>query len=224
MAVFAIVSIGSLAFVLSYSAHAQTSATTVTPAPEVVQVNADGSALIRGTVASTGAGSITINSWGGAWTIRTSNGNANVVPAGSGGASDMSALSVGDFVGAEGTVATDQPWTMDATVVRDWTTNPIVSVNTAPSGPLPPLTTPPLIKNPSMTVSGVVSNANNGTFTLTNANGNAYTVSTGSNAFMLNSNGDSLNSGDIQNGDAVTVTGVNTGGSVAAVTLSDMSR
>jgi hypothetical protein len=93
------------------------------PAPMVIDIDDAGNALIRGTVQSTGSDSITITTWGGTWTIQTDDGDS-VVPAGTTGTDDLSAIRVGDFVGAEGTVSTGNAMTLDARFVRDWTTNP----------------------------------------------------------------------------------------------------
>jgi hypothetical protein len=94
-----------------------------TPAPMVVDIDSAGNILIRGVVASAGTDSITVTSWGGTWTIQTDS-TSSVIPNGTGGMSDLSAISVGDFVGVDGTVSQDTSMTVDAQLVRDWTTNP----------------------------------------------------------------------------------------------------
>lgn len=94
-----------------------------TPAPVVVDIASDGTALIRGTVTQANADSLTVDTWGGTWTLRM-NDDGTVIPAGSGGARDASAIQVGHFVGAEGRVSQDGDFTIDASFVRDWTTDP----------------------------------------------------------------------------------------------------
>lgn len=93
------------------------------PAPMVVDIDNAGNALVRGVVQSAGADSITLTSWGGTWTVQMAEGGS-VVPAGTGGTGDLSSIPVGDFVGVDGTVTADQTMTVNATFVRDWTTDP----------------------------------------------------------------------------------------------------
>lgn len=96
-----------------------------TPAPMVVSIENSGNALIRGVVQSVSAEKVTIATWGGVWTIRSAGeGATTVLPAGPSGTSDLSLIAVGHFVGAEGIIATDEPATITAAFVRDWTTNP----------------------------------------------------------------------------------------------------
>jgi len=89
-----------------------------TPAPMILNVEANGHVVIRGTVASASANTITINSWGGLWTIRVT-GASSII-----GAANLGSIPVGNFVGVDGFLAQNQAYTVDATVVRDWTTSP----------------------------------------------------------------------------------------------------
>lgn len=94
------------------------------PAPSVVEIDATGNVLIRGVVESVDTHTLTITSWGGTWTILTG-GNTSIIPQPtSGTAGDISQVSVGDFVGIEGVMATDQSVTAYAALIRNWTTNP----------------------------------------------------------------------------------------------------
>ncbi|HWB34077.1 MAG TPA: hypothetical protein VG753_02045 [Candidatus Paceibacterota bacterium] len=88
----------------------------------VVQVAADGSALVRGTVAAVGTNSATINTWGGVWVIQISGASTVIPPYATSGT--LAGLRVGDFVGAEGYVEQSAPNLLDASIVRDWTTSP----------------------------------------------------------------------------------------------------
>lgn len=121
-----------------------------TPAPMIVQIDSTGGALVRGIVLSVTPNMLAIRSWGGIWMIR-SNSGSTVIPAG-GSAGDFGTISAGDFVGVDGELATDQIYTIDASLVRDWTTNPYVAPttvsssaeSTTPSEPSPePSTTTP---------------------------------------------------------------------------------
>ncbi len=99
-----------------------------TPAPMVLDVSSDGRVLVRGTVLMASANLITVRSWGGIWIVRTTPQSVvipQIVPG------DMSALRVGDFVGIDGYMS-GQIYTIDATLVRDWTTHPYTaSANTS---------------------------------------------------------------------------------------------
>jgi hypothetical protein len=53
------------------------------------------------------------------------NQNGSVIPNGAAGTNDVSAIRVGDMVGAEGMMAEDADFTIDASFMRDWTTNPL---------------------------------------------------------------------------------------------------
>ena len=97
------------------------------PAPEVVNIDAQGNALVRGEAATAGNGtSITLTSWGGTWTIVT-NSSTQIA----GGGADLSSIPAGHFVGVAGTIDPNMPWTIDATVVRDWTANPATASTAA---------------------------------------------------------------------------------------------
>ncbi len=100
-------------------------ATGPTPAPIVVSAQNNGTILIRGVVEEVSANSMTVRSWGGTWTIRT-NAMSTVVPAGS-VKGDLASIAPGNFVGVQGSVASNQEFTVDATFVRNWTTDPYVS-------------------------------------------------------------------------------------------------
>lgn len=96
-----------------------------TPAPMVVETDASGTTLIRGTVASVADDRITISGWGGDWTVRLAT-EGSVAAQGTTGAS-LSGISAGDFIGAQGVMAADAEWTIDASFVRNWTTDQATS-------------------------------------------------------------------------------------------------
>lgn len=103
-----------------------------TPAAMVLQASSDGTVLIRGTVQAVTPSMITISSWGGLWMIR-STAATTVIPAGS-GSGDLSGIAVGDFVGINGSLARDQIYTIDATLIRDWTVSPYTGTSSGTSG------------------------------------------------------------------------------------------
>jgi hypothetical protein len=85
------------------------------PKPMVVQISSGGNVLLRGTINSVNSNSITVKGWGGNWVVNTSS-STQFVPG-----SDMSQFKAGDFVGVQGNVSQSASWTIDATLVRDWT-------------------------------------------------------------------------------------------------------
>ena len=114
-----------------------------TPAPVVLEIASDGTALLRGTVTEVGTDTLTVESWGGLWTIRV-NDDGTVIPTQNGTTTpnDLGGFAVGDFVGAEGLIDGDAAMTINTSFVRNWTTNPLTdafddttdtSTNTAPT-------------------------------------------------------------------------------------------
>ncbi|KKU85651.1 MAG: hypothetical protein A3G60_03555 [Candidatus Ryanbacteria bacterium RIFCSPLOWO2_12_FULL_47_9c] len=84
-----------------------------------VVIGPAGHALVRGTVESVSANSLTVKSWGGSWIIRAS-ADTSIAPRFTGSVGDLAKIQVGDFVGASGKVATNQNFTIDAANIRNW--------------------------------------------------------------------------------------------------------
>lgn len=82
----------------------------------VLEIGPAGRALLRGTVSSVGTNSLIVKSWGGDWIINVSSSTA-LAPR----AADMTQFAVGDFVGVNGVASTAAAWTIDATLVKNWT-------------------------------------------------------------------------------------------------------
>lgn len=91
---------------------------TLTPkdAKNTVQIGPKGNALIRGTVNAVGTNSITVNSWGGLWTVVIDS-STEIIPKST--TTPLGAIKQGDFVGVNGKIDTAQAWTVNARVVRD---------------------------------------------------------------------------------------------------------
>ena len=200
-------------------AFAQTSSVISTAAvasPMVLHVNKDGGVLLRGTVSSVAAGSVTIKSWGGNWTVNVPT-TASVFPAGS----MISSFKTGDFVGVQGTIDATANWTVDASLIRDWTerqalnqeakTN-VQAVHAIMAG-RPRIT--------QGTISGLDATAQ--TFTLTNSAGTAYSVSLSSGAQLLSKNWMTLDFSKVSNGDMVRVYGTVASSSISASIFRDIS-
>ena len=202
-----------------YSSNSSGNVTpTSTPMPQILSVDATGNVLLRGTVASVNSNVIVVNSWGGSWTIQTSNAT-QVVPAGSSSASDIAGIGVGDFVGVSGVIASGNPWAINATIVHDWTTSPgsvSGSANTSGTGVVPTMTTAgtssPAAETPSgdMLYTGTatdVSNIGNGTFILTGSDGTTYTVNVPSGATIWNAAREPIALSNIATNDSIRLDG-----------------
>ncbi|MDE2079594.1 MAG: hypothetical protein KGI73_04395 [Patescibacteria group bacterium] len=209
-------------------AFAQATATTLTPtttttAPAttvsqqpVLNVAASGNVLLRGTVVSTGSGTVTVKSWGGDWTVNVP-ASAAVLPSGTA----LSSFQAGDFVGVQGTVNSSANWTVDATLIRDWTvraalrqqikTNVQQAHTTMSSGP--------------RVTQGTLSNleATAQTFTLTTSAGTAYTVTLGSGAELIGKNWATITLSQVNTGDTVRVYGTVSGSAITASVFRDVT-
>lgn len=85
------------------------------PQPMIVQIGPKGRTLLRGTVSTVGASSLIVKSWGGDWVVNIS-ASTKLTPR-----SDIAQFNSGDFVGVQGSVNQSAVWTIDATLVRNWT-------------------------------------------------------------------------------------------------------
>ncbi len=210
--------LGSLAF--AGVAFAQTTPTAVAPAtaqqPQVLTVGAAGKVLLRGTVVSVSAGSVTVKSWGGDWTVNVPTA-AEVLPKGVA----VSSFQTGDYVGVQGSIDQSSSWTVTATLIRDWTERQALTqeIKTNVQAVRQTMATEP------RTIQGVLSNLNAAaqTFTLTNASCTAYSVSLASGAKMLAKNWATLDFTKVNNGDTVRVYGPITSGAISATIFRDVS-
>ncbi|MDE1925190.1 MAG: hypothetical protein KGH79_03345 [Patescibacteria group bacterium] len=202
-------------------AFAQTTSTatnTAVSAPiqqMVLQVGQNGKVLLRGTVDSVTATSITVKSWGGDWTINVP-ASAQVMPQGAA----LSSFQTGDFVGVQGTVNSSASWTVDATLVRDWTErqamNQQIKTNVQSVRQEMQSGTP-------RTIQGTVSGLSGESFTLTAQNGTVYSVSVASGAKILQKNWLTLDFTQVQNGDTVRVWGPVASSTISASIFRDIS-
>lgn len=181
----------------------------------VLQVGPAGRVLLRGTIDTISSGSLTVKSWGGDWTVNVGAG-AQVLPAAAG--NDLAQFKTGDYVGVQGTVSQSASWTIDATLVRDWTYRQMVNQeqhqNQQAARQLMQGETP---RNYQGSASGVSGSS----FTLTVGNGTAYTVNAAANAQIVNRNWLTIALSAIQNGDTVRVWGTNSSGTITAQIVRD---
>ena len=91
-------------------------AASIFPAPMVLQISSSGGVLLRGTVTAVAMNSLTVKSWGGDWVVNIP-ASATLSPE-----RNMSQFNVGDFVGVRGVINQGVSWTVDASLVRNWTT------------------------------------------------------------------------------------------------------
>ena len=209
-----------LATTLIASAQTATTTTTATaPAksqPMILQVNKDGRALLRGTIASVSSGVMTVNGWGGTWTVNIGS-SAQVLPAVAG--NDITQFKTGDFVGVEGTVSASALWTINATLVRDWTYRTAVTQEVKQN-----VQEAKQIRNTNRPRDyvGVASNVSGASFTLT-VGGTAYTVNPSSGAEVVNRTWIAMPLSSIQANDNVRVWGVNASGTITAQIVRDVS-
>ncbi len=191
-------------------------ASTPTPKtqPMVLEVNAGGRVLLRGTIDSVGSGTLTVKSWGGEWTVNVPS-SAEVLPGG-----DASKFSQGDFVGVLGAVSESGSWAVNAKTVHDWTYGKTVNAENTQNRKS---ARQEMESERARTYQGTASAVSASSITLTTANGTAYTVNFASNARFLNKKWGSITVGDIQNGDTVRAFGTNANGTITATVVRDIS-
>jgi len=223
-----VASIAALSAILAANAQTVTPISTTTlpstsslplppkPQPQILEVGPAGKVIMRGTVASVGNGSLTVNSWGGAWTVNVSSAT-KVLPEAVG--NDLTQFKTGDFVGIEGTVSQSSNWTIDARLVRDWTYRQVVNQERQEN--IKSINAFRKSSSPRNYV-GTASNVSDNSFTLT-VNGVSYTVNVASGAKVVNRNWMNMSISNIQNGDNVRVWGVNTNGNINALIVRDVS-
>jgi hypothetical protein len=184
----------------------------------MLQVGYAGKVLMRGTIASITSGGLTVTSWGGAWTVNVGTG-VQVLPTAAG--NDLTQFKVGDLVGVQGTVSQAANWTIDATLVRDWTYHTTITqerqtnIHSAEG----------TIKNgTARNYVGVASNVSGSSFTLAATDGgSSYTVNVASGAEVVNRSYLTLPLSSVSNGDNVRVWGVNASGTITAQVVRDIS-
>lgn len=174
------------------------------PAPMVIEADDAGNVVMRGEVTAINGSSMSVESWGGTWTVRT-NGESSVVPVGNGNG-DLSGISVGDFVGVDGVFATDQDMTVDASFVRNWTTDPVVGAFDASAM----VTTDMTIDSDAGSMimySGTVDEVDDSSFTFTDDFNSTYAVFVGGEVGVVNNDDEVRSFDDIDAGDQVELDG-----------------
>jgi len=203
MAISALALIPFTAFVFAKTATTSPTVISSNPSarhqPVVVQIGPEGRTLLRGTVDSLGTDSIVVKSWGGKWTVRVG-ANTQILPKITGGVSDLSGFKAGDFVGVQGKTADSPDWTIDATLVRNWTERQAVKetrkevLQTEKKG---------RIEGVGKNFEGTTGTVSADSFTITLQDGKVYTVKVSADAKVVNRNFLKMNLSDIRPGDRV---------------------
>jgi hypothetical protein len=218
--VFGLLALSGIAFaqtvIVSTTTPVATQVATPTVAePMILQIGVAGKVLLRGTIVSVSTNSITVKSWGGDWTINVPT-SAQVLPQGIA----LSSFQVGDFIGVQGTINQGANWTIDATLVRDWTARQVmtqeIKQNVQSVRQEMQANTPRILQ-------GTLSNLTGQSFTLTTSNGTAYSVTVASGAKVLKNNWVTLDLTQVQNGDMVRVWGPVSSSTVSAEVFRDTS-
>ncbi|MGC9599379.1 MAG: hypothetical protein ABSE18_03280 [Minisyncoccia bacterium] len=212
------VAVVATAFIAAAQTTAPAAASALTTASEqpILQIGPAGKVLMRGTLASATSGALTVNSWGGVWTVNVG-ASAQVLPVAAG--NDLAQFRTGDFVGVQGTVSQSANWTIDATLVRDWTYRQ-ATVQEQKQNIQSAQTT--IKSGTPRNYVGVASSLSGSSFTLT-VNGVADTVNVASGAEVVNRNWITLPLASINSGDNVRVWGVNASGTITAQIVRDVS-
>jgi hypothetical protein len=175
----------------------------------VVQIGPRGNTLLRGTVSAVGSNTVTVKSWGGDWVVNISS-STQLMPL-----SAMSQFQVGDFVGVQGMTNTSASWTVDATLVRDWTARKMASDTKKEVQDLIKSVTPRNWQGSVMSVDTVAN-----TFVLS-IDGTSYTISLASDAQVVNEGYGKITLASLKVGDTVRIYASLSGTTATALVVRD---
>ena len=177
----------------------------------VVEIGPSGRTLLRGTVGAVAANSLTVKSWGGDWVVNVGAGT-KLTPG-----NDIAQFQVGDFVGVQGVTSQSALWTIDATLVRNWS---IRQVWLDAKKEVKELIRSVMPRNWQGVVVGDV-NAD-GSFKL-KIGEKTYDIKLAANAMVVNQKYMAIASSQIKTGDTVRVYGPATETSITASVVRDVS-
>ena len=205
--------------VFAACASAQTTGGTTAKQSVVVSINKDGKTLIRGTIDAIASGAITVKSWGGDWTVDVGSAT-QILPVETG--NDIAGFQVGDYVGAQGTINQNANWTMDATLVRDWTYKATVSAEQKQNRQSASQTIKANTPKNYVGMASDVSIVGDGSFTLAVPGATStFAVNVASGAEIVNRNWLAIPIESVANGDNVRVWGIDTNGTIVAQIVRD---
>jgi hypothetical protein len=209
----------ALAFATLAGAQTTTGATATSTQNTVVSINKDGKTLVRGFIDSIANGTITVKSWGGDWTVNVG-ADTQVLPVETG--NDIAKFQVGDYVGAQGAINHGANWTVDATLVRDWTYKATVTAQQKQNRQSASQTIKANTPKNYVGMASDVSAAGGGSFTLTIPGATStFAVNVASDAEIVNRNWLAIPLENIANGDGIRVWGINTSGTILAQIVRD---
>ena len=220
----AVVLVGATSLVLAENMQDQAvvSPVPVNAKPMVLEVGPRGNVLLRGTVSAVGTGSLTVKSWGGDWTVNVS-AATKFAPA-----TSMDQFKAGDFVGVQGSMSTVALWTVDATLVRNWTTRKDLQatkdmVKRERHNNMEEIREVMLNESPK-NWQGTASNINATAKTLTlTVDGTAYAVSLVTDAKVVDRAFFTIDFAKVKEGDTVRVWGPVSSDAISAYVLRDVS-
>ena len=180
----------------------------------LLNINHQGKVLMRGTVGAVGTGSVTVNSWGGDWTVNIL-ADTKLSP-------KDTVFKVGDFAGILGDVSLENvsagnARVINASLIRNWSARKEEQSMKKEVKEMMKAEAP---RNWEGTASGFNSSTNS--FTLT-VDGTAYTVNVTSGAKIVNQRFGGIVFSDIKEGDKVRVWGPVSGTTITASVVRDVS-
>mgnify|MGYP001609081783 CR=1 FL=1 len=186
---------------------------TRTTNPMVIEIGPRGGTLLRGTVISNASGSLVVKSWGGNWTINIGS-STKILPN-----KDIANFAKDDFVGIQGKISDSSPWTINATLIRNWSYKEELAKTKKENKEV----VKELMKNATpRNYEGKVTTITGSGFTLTEKNV-AFSVSIVSGAKIFNKNYLPILISDIQSGDTLRVWGTNVSSTISAQIVRDIS-
>ncbi len=188
-----------------------------------LEIGPAGRATIRGTLVSVGSDSLVLKSWGGNWTIRVSS-STEILPkvVATSSPVGLAAFTAGDFVGVNGRVVTDQNWTVDAKVVKDWSIRRVIEETRKEIKKIEKQEKKEERGERGQNREGIASNVSSTSFGLT-IDQTLYTVNISSSTRIVNRDFFNIGFTDIRNGDRVRVFGSASGTIVTAEVVRDVS-
>jgi len=207
----------SLAQETSSSTTSSAPTTNPHPMPLVVEIGPAGNALIRGTVADVGTDSLTIKSWGGNWTVKIDS-NTKFLPQGL----TFGQIKVGDFIGLNGKVKSEESLTVSATLIRDWTEKKIIKeeIQQNKKEVKQIIKETPKPETRILTVETIDQTNNTLTAKL---NGQTITVKLANGAKLINRNWKTITFSQLEANDTIRVYGVLSGNTLEASVIRDIS-
>lgn len=182
----------------------------------VVEIGPAGRALLRGTLKSKATSTIVVTSWGGDWTVRLSS-DTKIQPKVTD--TSLASFEVGDFVGVNGVVATGQAWTIDASLIRNWTERREAQMN---HKEIEKQKKEDRKDGIGRNFDGSVTAVASSTISM-NVGTEPHTVNYGSGTLFVNRNFAKITSNDVRTGDKLVVWGTRASSTITATIVRDLS-